>query len=224
LLPQNNFNLQSAEPSSSNSSSAKREPCTQFLSASLANPSGGVVGGMVAGPLEAAGPVIMIIGHWEPDKQQQAGPGSNNASPAAAALAAAADEEDDDDVGGGDAVVLQNLGGVDLATAVAAAAAAAAAGAGDGQGLLGLPIEQLQGLLSAAAAAEAGDAAAAEDVGNGAVAAEEQAGAGWCGGVGVRGNANSCGQHSDVEQQQQQQQHEQEARENGDDPCCEEQQ
>ncbi|KAF6254311.1 hypothetical protein COO60DRAFT_1627940 [Scenedesmus sp. NREL 46B-D3] len=41
--------LQSAEPNAaaSSSSSSKRDPGTQFLSASLANPSGGVVGGMV---------------------------------------------------------------------------------------------------------------------------------------------------------------------------------
>lgn len=45
----------------------QREPTHAFLSASLANPSGGVVGGTVAGPLQAAGEVTLVVGHWDPD-------------------------------------------------------------------------------------------------------------------------------------------------------------
>ncbi|GMH35109.1 hypothetical protein BSKO_02977 [Bryopsis sp. KO-2023] len=38
-----------------------------FLSASLANPTGGVVGGTVAGPMEANGSAMVVVGHWAPD-------------------------------------------------------------------------------------------------------------------------------------------------------------
>jgi hypothetical protein len=77
---------------------AAREPTNVFLSASLANPSGGVVGGTVAGPLEAVGLVTLVIGHWDPDKvpkdlgdeSDAVRPGSGNANANAAAAAAAA--------------------------------------------------------------------------------------------------------------------------------------
>ena len=76
---------------------AAREPTNIFLSASLANPTGGVVGGTVAGPLEAAGLVTLVIGHWDPDKvpkdlgedSDAVRPGSGNASATAAVAAAA---------------------------------------------------------------------------------------------------------------------------------------
>jgi hypothetical protein len=199
--------VESNAASNSSSSSAKRDPSTQFLSASLANPSGGVVGGMVAGPLVAAGPVMVIIGHWEPDEHQQAGPIDDAVAAAAAGAAAAtpaaaaadddsgrdADGDYDDVVAGGGAVLLQQLGGANLAAAVAAAAAA-----NGGEGLLGLPIGQLQSLLSAAAAAER-DGDAAHGVGS---AAAEQAGTGWCGGLGLGGQAGNGEQHEGDEEEQ----------------------
>lgn len=49
------------------SDGAMGEPKT-FLSASLANPTGGVVGGTVAGVLEANGIVTLVICHWDPLK------------------------------------------------------------------------------------------------------------------------------------------------------------
>jgi hypothetical protein len=191
-----NSAAQPVEPKASSSSSAKRDPSTQFLSASLANPSGGVVGGMVAGPLVAAGPVMVIIGHWEPDEHQQAGPTDDASAAAGDARGAAAADDDsgrdaDDVAAGGAAVLLQQLGDVNLAAAVAAAAAA-----NGGQGLLGLPIEQLQSLLSAAAE-RGGDAANGGDC-----AAAEQAAPGWCGGLGLGAEAGNTEQHDGGEEEQ----------------------
>ncbi|CAD7698669.1 unnamed protein product [Ostreobium quekettii] len=48
---------------------ATGEPKT-FLSASLANPTGGVVGGTVAGVLKANGVVTLVICTWDPKSQQ----------------------------------------------------------------------------------------------------------------------------------------------------------
>lgn len=45
----------------------RREP-QMFVSASLAQPHGGVVGGNVAGPLVACGPVMVVIAHWDQEK------------------------------------------------------------------------------------------------------------------------------------------------------------
>eukprot|EP00798_Chlamydomonas_sp_ICE-L_P002774 gene2774-12651_t len=58
----------------------KREPMI-FLTASLANPTGGVMGGQVAGALEAAGPVTLVVGHWEPDRESNIEVGSAVAEP-----------------------------------------------------------------------------------------------------------------------------------------------